>query len=369
MADSTGARAWDLLGNSLRELDQLSSFQRSTLPLLWGRWLAAKKDTSGLAIINGMTRKTIARNRLISQRAQSVIESLTSAGVHCFLFKGTALLGRCLPEQGLRAIADIDVWIRPSHRALASSALGSRLPSPRKRVHAHSVRDERGLEIDVHYVPSHLFAQRMASAHEREALFDRSWRRAESGVLSLCELIYFSTLNPLYRHRPGSVRSNFALIELHEILHLHPDGEVLVKQMIQMAIEDQSVSVLVEHLSWLGPGASRILDECLVAAQKSVKEPIKSGLALIQSSNACNAEGSWYAENVRMLAHARQEFPSRRVSVAWFFIIRTWDRLGRHPHLLLVKLVQPRVWRLFFGNFGHIRRDRQASQVSHGEPA
>jgi hypothetical protein len=199
-----------------------------------------------------------------------------------------------MPPSGLRAFGDIDLWVRPSQLVPAARVLGSTGGATRRRrrrgLHAQMVHDEHGREIDLHIVPSHLFMLRDPRARDAEARFERAWQRRTPDGLALADLIHLSFLNTLFADEPGVVRPAFALVELdsiltglaqqhpaqHEPAQPHPAQphparqdartalDAVLSDVVAQAVEDRTVPVFVEHLDWLGRGASVALDDLLV---------------------------------------------------------------------------------------------------------
>lgn len=271
--DRYGPGSWDLLRGRIKDLDALSPFELTALPLLLIRWQEQGCDLDGFPVLRGLRRKMIVRNRLVLNGARAAMGQLQSTGIDVLPLKGVGLLGRGLPETGLRAFGDADLWVRPSQFNVAYELFrgpGQRLSHGR---HAGMTRDPLGRELDLHILPSHIFVRRRSSRTDAEALFDRCWQRRTGSEPSLADLIYLSFLNPLYSHAPGEVRAAFALIEFNAVLN-HPDvSDSTLKGVVANAIADRTLSVFVEHLDWLGLGVSPVLDRF----RREVLEPVLTG--------------------------------------------------------------------------------------------
>lgn len=261
--DSREPSSWALLSDRLHDLDALTPFELTVLPLLVERWQREKRDLERFPLLRGLRRKMVVRNRLLVTGARSALAGLRTAGIDAIALKGVGLAGRGLPESGLRAFADVDLWVRPSQYTAACALLGRPQARLQPELHATTMRDAMGRDIDVHSVPSHLFARRRLDAAEAETPFERTWQRRTSDEPALADLVYYSFLNPLFSHAPGEDRAAFALIELDAVLaHVNVSAETLAG-VVAHARADSTLAVFAEHLDWIGPGASATLDRFL----------------------------------------------------------------------------------------------------------
>jgi len=258
-----GDLCWNILFSRLHNLDLMTDLEQVSLPWLYTHWQEMGRDVSALAVIRGMRRKMIVRNRIFLAGARDIISKLQDARIDAAFIKGAGLLGSFLPGIGLRSMSDIDLWIRPSQQTEGFAALGARRHSSNIGVHAEMIKDSFARQIDIHILPSHIFAQRGLSAEAAEHMFTQAWLESPIGRLSDYALVYFSILNNLFIHSPGETRAAFCLFELDAILRNQTDPAQLLSELVNQARRDDTLSVFVEHLGWLGLGASPLLDELL----------------------------------------------------------------------------------------------------------
>ena len=351
---------WTLLSGHLDDLDALDEFERTALPLLTARWVAEGRDLDRFPLLRGMRRRMVVRNRLLVQGARAALTTLRGVGIQALPLKGAALIARVLPESGMRPLADVDLWVRPSDHPAALQALargGSERGGRRatRDPHARMLRVAFGRELDVHHLPSELFARRGYSDDDAEALFARTWARSTKGQPALADAIHLSFVNALFSHAPGEPRAAFALIELDTVLR-HPDvTDATLRSVTADAIEDRTAMVLVEHLDWLGPGASepldRLLRDHLTPALGAEDLRLRDWLA--RSRRASEHAGSLadgspeatFFRRVRQLAHARTAVPNGTLAIARWLARAEAQNVRRRPIASITAIARRRAWR------------------------
>ncbi|CAB4633513.1 unannotated protein [freshwater metagenome] len=304
-----GDLCWNILVSRLHNLDLMSDLEQMSLPWLYAHWQELGRDVSALAIIRGMRRKMIVRNRLLLEGAREAASKLQNAGIDGAFIKGAGLLGSFLPEIGLRSMADIDLWIRPSQQTEGFAALGARRNSSHNGLHAEMIKDSSARQIDVHILPSHIFSMRKLSAGAAESMFTQAWLERPIGRLSDDDLVYFSILNNLFVHIPGETRAAFCLFELDAILRNQTDPTKLLSEMVKDARRDDTVSVFVEHLSWLGSGASPLLDELLKDMGAALTLGEQRRIKWLQDIYSSGENYGWHSRQARLFVHAEQSLP------------------------------------------------------------
>ena len=298
----------------------------------------------------------VARNRLMHEGAISASRQLRESGIDAMLFKGTALIGRCLPPQGLRSIADIDIWVRPSQRDEALRCFGSRSHWREPKVKAELVHDPIGREIDIHYLPSHLLPHRMGSEQEAERLFENSWNRRIGLELELSDLVYYSTLNPLFQHPPRSTRASFTLIELDSILTRIPASKDVIARVVAKAISDATVPVFIDHFDWLGRGASPALDAIYESFEAAQSDDEKARRPWFQHLHMNGDIDSGFTQNRRLVALIKCDVTSTRMSVLWFIFQGYSHMMRQNPRRFAGKFFRKSAWRNFFMMFDGLVR-------------
>jgi hypothetical protein len=337
---------WSLLVERLGDLDQLTPFEQTTLPMLVDRWQKQGHDLENIPILRGLRRKMIVRNRLLLAGAEAAMNRLHTAGIDTIALKGVALIGRGLPATGLRAIADIDLWVRPSQHAAAGAVCGAQPAQPLRGAHAATTLDSSGRELDLHIVPSHLFALQRRSPQAAEALFERTWQQRVANQPALADVIYLSFLNPLFTHAPGEPRAAFALIELDAVLTSAQASQQLRQDVVAKAIEDNTVAIFVEHLAWLGPGASATLDRFHQEQLEPVLTPTdRAVLRWIDELQHRPGFDPTYRQELRALAYARGSAPQDAWTMAQSLVGTHAQAVWSKPWLLAAWLVRPRSWR------------------------
>jgi hypothetical protein len=344
--DSSKPSTWPILAERLRDLDQLTTFEQMVLPMLVERWQAQGQRLDELPLLRGLRRKMLVRNRLLLTGAQAALERFCSAGIDAIPLKWVALVGRGLPAAGLRAIADIDLWVRPSQFDQASAVYATRAIDPLRDVHATTTVDASGRELDLHQVPSHLFSLRPRSAQGAAKLFERTWRRRVGNQPARADVIYFSFLNPLFFHAPGDSRAAFALIELDVVLRHTEVSDRTLQLVVANAVEDKTVAIFVEHLHWLGTGASATLDrflrEWLEPALTSNDRAMLHWIGALQHLPGFDPA---YRHELRGLTYAQSAIPRSSWMVARSLAATHTKAVWSKPWLLATWLVRRRSWR------------------------
>jgi len=343
--------SWALVGDRAHDPDLVSRSEYPALPFLYDHWQRLGHDVGHLTIMRGLRRRMIVSNRLLLDGARTALGRLHEAGIDAVAIKGTGLIGRLLPSSGLRAFADIDLWVRPSQHARAAKVLGSTGRVDGLRTHAKMTRDRHRREIDLHIVPSHLFVRRRISADAAEAQFERAWQRRTEDGLADADLLYYSFLNTLLSDGPGSPRCAFALIELHTVLRDLPPGvsDAVLRDVVAHAVEDRTVTVFVEHLDWLGTGASgpldRLLRDRLEPALTARDQEVRTELEALRS-----VRGVWshpvLHQTARHLAHAHGSGSLGPWTVMRAIVGGLARALRHHPRLLIAWPLRRRNWTL-----------------------
>jgi hypothetical protein len=353
-----GTDSWTLLSERLGNLDTLSDLERTALPFLVTRWRAEGRDLDGLPLLNGLRRKMVVRNRLTVAGAQAELDRLRSAGVPAIPLNGAALIGRVLPDTGLWPLADVDLWVRPGDHAAALSALASPGSDRTQRAtsgpHAPMLRHSLGREVDIHRVPSHLFARRGCSDVAAEALFARAWERQSDGLPALADVIHLSFVNTLFSHAPGEPRAAFALVELDAVLR-HPDvTDATLRAVVADSVEDRTAVILVEHLDWLGPGVSGPLDRFLIdhldPALTADDQALRRWLVRLRHTGgdigtSSGARGTTdgnadplFRKRLRQLAHIHSAVPDESRTVLRWLVLADLQDVRRSPSAALIAL-------------------------------
>jgi len=343
-------------------LDTLSAFERLLLPLTFERMKHVSQPITNNQIIRGIHRKMVVRNRLFVTESEKLLTLLQQAGVDAFVFKGGALLGHLLPWHGLRAMGDIDLWVRPSHYEMALKRLGFEgMSLPRPGEHAKSLSIQGGFEVDMHIVPSHWHAARSHAKDAHEHLFESAWQNRVRDRLSNSDLLYFSMLNPLFAHEASDARGAFALLELDTML-AHPDITEDVLLAVRTRVEqDKSAAIFLEHHHWLGEGASPLIDRffnvaILPAAEPKDLEVIRWLIDTAVTSATNDDAAAWMRFHVRRQALALRK-PLEGRSGTYVAILQ-WLRLSifREPGVLCKWILQKRSWQRLWKTSCHLLR-------------
>ena len=343
-SEDRGPDSWTLMAGRLGDLDALSTFERTALPLLVGRWQAEGRDLNALPVVRGLHRRMVVRNRMVLHGAREALERLNAAGIDAMPLKSAALVGRVLPERGLRPIADVDLWVRPSAHAAAVRLL-ARAGAGSPDVHARMVRDTAGRELDLHRLPSHLYARRGGSRTEAERRFDRTWDRRVDGRAPLADMLHHSLVNVLFSHAPGEDRAAFALIELDTALR-HPDvSDETLDALIALAVQDRTASLLVEHLDRLGPGASAPLDRLLHDHLEPALTPDDRALRTwMADQSRQDGTPTTFRTWLRQNAHTHQAVPEDTRTITRWLLRAEAQTLRRSPWVPITRLLRPRTW-------------------------
>ena len=110
-------------------------------------------------------------------------------------------------------------------------------------------------------------------------------------------------------HIPGETRAAFCLFELDTILRNQRDPAQLLAELVNQARRDDTLSVFVEHLDWLGSGASPLLDKLqkdMVAALTQGEQRMMEWFRDLYSSEE-NYGG--LSRNARLSVHVEQSPP------------------------------------------------------------
>jgi hypothetical protein len=325
-----GDLCWGLLVSRLHNLDLLSELEQMSLPWLYAHWQSIGRDVSALAIIRGFRRKMIVRNRILVAGAREIASKLKDVEVDAVFIKGAGLLESVLPSIGLRFMSDIDLWIRPSQQAKGFAELGAHKQSSRIGVHAEMMRDSSGRQIDIHIVPSHIFTIRKLSTNAAESMFEQAWSEPPNGRLSDYALVYFSILNNLFVHIPGEPRAAFCLFELDAILRHRTDPARLSAELVKYARRDDTVSVFVEHLGWIGSGSSPLLDELQKEMRAELTLEEQRRINWLQDLRSLGENHGWYSRQARLFVHAEQTLPPGVVQ----FVFRHIEQIVKSPDFL-----------------------------------
>lgn len=297
----SGDSGWSVISPLVGSLDDLTPFEKTLLPLAYDRWHQSGRHVQDMFVLRGIYRKTLVRNRLFLIECAKVLLKLRAAQIDVLVFKSGGLLGRLLPEKGLRAISDIDIWVRPSQFDRALNVLGT-TDQWSTSVHAVLIHLPCGLQLDIHRLPSHIYAQRSWTKQDAEALFDAALQRSEAGLMSMADLLYYSFLNPFFAHAPGEDRAAFALIELNEVLSAPSITDAVLREVSQRIKEDQTAAVFLEHHEWLGKGFCSNIDRFIQRAVEPVatEEDLKLARSLpLQGprSKAQDEHASWFVSH------------------------------------------------------------------------
>ncbi len=114
---------------------------------------------SELGRLRGMRRLVWYKNQVGFRSAGEVIEAFRKQDIECMLLKGAALAAGYYRDAGVRAMADVDLFVRPRDREraidlLLSKGWRSRYSLARVRlplIHSTVFVDDRGAELDLHW--------------------------------------------------------------------------------------------------------------------------------------------------------------------------------------------------------------------------
>jgi hypothetical protein len=278
-----------------------------------------------------------------------ILQDLRAAQIDVMVFKSGALLGRLLPEKGVRAISDIDVWVRPSQIDLALQVLGCPVEGPSASQHAVTIDLPSGLQLDLHVLPSHIFTWRSVTKQAGEAMFDMAYRRSDGGVLSTSDLLYYSFLNPFFAHSPGEGRAAFALLELNEALAASSMTDEVFRDVSRRVQDDQTAVVFLQHYEWLGAGLFPNLDRFIImaVAPAATQSDLKLARTLSFQLSKLKSQGEHeFFLFVHARSHAlayREPLPARVGAYAVLFK-NYYGQLRHNPDKLVVWLGQRTSW-------------------------
>lgn len=341
---------WSIMSPRLNSLDDLSPFETMMLPLAYDRWKSDGRQVDTFPIFRGIYRKTLVRNRLFVSQRDRIMTSLRAGGVDAVIFKGGALIGTFLPERGIRAISDIDLWVRPSHLDKALSILGSKHHRLKHGLHALAVNIPSGLQVDVHVWPSNLFSLRNRSWYDAEIAFSNVWLRSTQGVPHAAELLYLSFVNPLYSHAPGEPRAAFALIELDLAINSWRASDEILSEIGKRIAQDKTGAIFLEHMNWLGRGASKSIDRftdlALSPALTSEDIGLVDWLAAVRpSSDLIGDDANFVHGAIRKYALAIRRPLTARLHRALAIVHHILPTVRRDPTLLSNWVRRMRSWR------------------------
>ncbi|UCU92218.1 nucleotidyltransferase family protein [Hydrogenophaga taeniospiralis] len=344
-----GDSGWSVLAPSVHSLDDLTPFEKTLLPLAYDRWRQSGRNVENMQVLRGINRKTLVRNRLFLIECSKILQDLRAAQIDVLVFKSGGLLGRLLPEKGVRAIADIDVWVRPSQIDLALQMLGCPGEGPSSSHHAVAIDLPSGLQLDLHVLPSHIYPLRFATKQAGETLFDMAYRRSDAGVLSTSDLLYYSFLNPLFAHSPGEGRAAFALLELNEALSASSMTDDVLRDVSRRIQDDQTAAVFLEHYEWLGAGLSPNLDWFISIAVAPAATQRDLKLVRTLSCQVSKAKGqseheSWLRYHARCHLLASRTPLTGRVGIYAAVVNRHYRSLRHNPGMLFLWLSRRKSW-------------------------
>jgi len=321
---------WAQLRERVGDFNALSHFEHIAVP-----WLSAQgRLGTTTPILSGMWRKCWVRNQWLLATRERAMATLSAGGIDVLAFKGAGLLGRLLPQGGLRGLGDVDLWVRPSQHASAIAIY--------QRVH--------GGELDLHRVPSHGDVLRRRSLAAQEALFESAWQSRTRDGLATGDLLYWSFLNPLFAHPAGESRAAFLLFEWAMVLRNNAIDAVDLSRMRQRMHDDDTVSVFLEHQQWLGTGMDSRLEDCIqtLLAQRVTARHLQQ-VRWIQAMAACDVESDLLVQQqLRRQAHlGRQGLSAKTLA-----ILATFTSLSRaikhEPGRFLVWFGRRRSWKRLF---------------------
>ena len=344
-----GDSGWSVIAPSVHSLDDLTPFERTLLPLAYDRWSQSGRNVENMQVLRGIYRKTLVRNRLFLTECSKIIQDLRNAHIDVVVFKSGGLLGRLLPEKGVRAIGDIDVWVRPSQIELALQILGRPSEGPPDSRHSVAIDLPSGLQLDLHMFPSHIFIQRSVTDQAGEAIFDMVYRRSDAGVLSTSDLLYYSFLNPLFSHSPEEGRAAFALLELNEALTASSVTDDVLLDVSRLIRDDQTAAVFLEHYEWLGadlfPNIDRFISMAVApAATQSDLQLARTLACQLSKIKSQDEHESWLRHHARKHALASRIPPSGGLGVYSAVFKHHYGTLRHDPSILFLWLGRRASW-------------------------
>lgn len=239
------------------DLDALGPLSALALPHWWHTFApSASTPHANTAVLRGIRRKTIARNRLLLHSLGTVRRAWDEASLASLAFKGAGLHGCALPAGGLRASHNVDVWIAPRDARRAIDTVGARREPGGRRSYSIAVTLPDGTLLDLHTFPSAWHARMLRGNGGGNRLFDAVWERSHEGRMRRVDLLHLSFLNRFFHEPPGSPQAAFAWIELDAILRAQPLRPNEIEAWRDWLRSEGSSLVFHEHGAWLGERTS-----------------------------------------------------------------------------------------------------------------
>jgi hypothetical protein len=130
------------------------------LPLLYKRIAKIGETVPHIARLKGIYLQSLYKNSLLFHRFFSILAELEKMGIRVILLKGIALAAAYYEDVGSRPMNDVDLLVREEDAGKTlrflkaqgwQSTLGSNLSKPAKHIHSLDLRNQEGLELDVHW--------------------------------------------------------------------------------------------------------------------------------------------------------------------------------------------------------------------------
>ena len=341
-----GDSGWSVLAPAVHSPDHLTPFEKTLLPLAYERWYHYGRNVENMHVLRGIYRKTLVKNRIYLIECSKVLKNLRAAKIEALVFKSGGLLGRLLPQRGLRAISDIDIWVRPSQIDLALQILGNKDKKLLRSEHAIAFNTPIGLQLDLHIYPSHIFTQRYTTKQMGEVIFEMVSNRSDRGIMSTSDLIYYSFLNPLFAHSPGEERAAFALLELNEALIASSVTDDVLREVSLHIQNDQTAAVFLDHYEWLGggklfPNLDRFLNIAVIPS--TTRGDLQFAKTLFCQLSKLKVADEHHTNGTRRYALAFRKLTTRRDFYTTLFK-NFYARLRYKPSILFLWLSRPRSW-------------------------
>jgi hypothetical protein len=352
-----GDSGWSVLAPAVHSPDHLTPFEKALLPLAYERWYHYGRNVENMHLLRGIYRKTLVKNRIFLIECSKVLKDLRAAKIEALVFKGGGLLGSLLPQKGLRAISDIDIWVRPSQIDLALQILGIKDKKLLRSEHAITFNTPIGLQLDLHMYPSHIFIQRYTTKQMGEVIFEMVRKRSGSGVMSTSDLVYYSFLNPLFAHSPGEDRAAFALLELNEALTASSVTDDVLKEVSLRIQDDQTASVFLDHFEWLGrklfPNLDRFLNMAVMpSTTRRDLQLAKTQFSRLSKLKVQFEDNSWLVNVARMYELVFKK-PFTRGAIYTAIFMNLYATLRHKPSIVFLWLSRrrswQRLWKILFG--------------------
>jgi len=341
-----GDSGWSVLAPAVHSPDHLSPFEKTLLPLAYERWYHHGRNVESMHVLRGIYRKTLVKNRIYLIECSKVLKDFRAAKIEALVFKGGGLLGRLLPQKGLRAISDIDIWVRPRQIDLAFQVLGIKDKNLLKSRHAIAFNTQIGLQLDLHIFPSDIFTRRYTTKQTGEVMFEMVSKRSDRGIMSTSDLIYYSFLNPLFAHSPGEERAAFALLELNEALISSSVTDDVLREVSLRIRDDQTAAVFLDHYEWLGggklfPNLDRFLNMAVMPS--TTRRDLQFAKTLFCRLSKLKVAGEHHANVSRRYALAFKKLITRRAIYTVLFK-DLYAALKLNPSILFLWLSRRRSW-------------------------